>query len=79
MGRYVIRCSIGTEWHIEKDEEWIPACAAKAPLRNAPRMGRKCSGALKNTSHLGQKDARDKRVGRMAELRQRDGECTTLN
>jgi hypothetical protein len=25
-------------------------------------MGRKCSGALKNTSHLGQKDARDKRA-----------------
>jgi hypothetical protein len=25
-------------------------------------MGKKCSGALKNTSHLGQKDARDKRA-----------------
>jgi hypothetical protein len=25
-------------------------------------MGIKCSGALKNTSHLGQKDARDKRA-----------------
>jgi len=42
--------------------EWVSAFAAKAPLRNAPRIGKKCSGALKNTSHLGQKDARDKRA-----------------
>src|SRR5450756_2210684 len=31
-----------------------------APLRSAPRIGKKCSGAMKDTSHLGQKDARDK-------------------
>jgi hypothetical protein len=35
---------------------------SEAPLRSTPRMGIKCSGALKNTSHLGQKDARDKRA-----------------
>src|SRR5450830_1034961 len=34
----------------------------ETPLRSAPRIGKKCSGALKNTSHLGQKDARDKRA-----------------
>src|SRR5450830_1994696 len=54
----------GTRW-----TRWIPTCAAKAPLRSTPRMGVKCSGALKNTSHLGQKDARDKRARGEAPLR----------
>src|SRR5450756_1314953 len=41
----------------------------RTPLRSTPRMGVKCSGALKNTSHLGQKDARDKRARGEAPLR----------
>jgi len=32
------------------------------PSEVPPRIEKKCSGALKNTSHLGQKDARDKRA-----------------
>ena len=31
VGRYVIRCSIGTKWYIDKDKGWIPACAESAP------------------------------------------------
>jgi hypothetical protein len=31
-------------------EDWIPACAAKAPLRSAPRMGIKCSGAWEKSA-----------------------------
>src|SRR5450830_1927650 len=56
-----------------RSKDWIPACTAERHshctnmqntlgYKSAARMGKKCSGALKNTSHLGQKDARDKRA-----------------
>src|SRR5450756_1291764 len=75
-----------------RSKDWIPACTAERHshctnmqntlgYQSAPRIGKKCSGALKNTSHLGQKDARDKRAqgndGQSAfcRPRERGGRC----
>src|SRR5450756_1299612 len=75
-----------------RSKDWIPACTAARHshctnmqntlgYQSAPRIGKKCSGALKNTSHLGQKDARDKRAqgndGQSAfcRPRERGGRC----
>jgi hypothetical protein len=75
----VIRCSIGTWWYIGQDKGWIPAYAeehhshwkemlVRSTPQNAPRIEKKCLGALHRKAR-----------GGMTELRQRDGECTTLN
>jgi hypothetical protein len=63
----VIRCSLAKGGTSDKMKGWIPAYA-----ESTPRIEKKYSGdevpspraplALKNTSHLGQKDARDKRA-----------------
>jgi hypothetical protein len=41
VGRHVIRCSIGTEWYIDKGIGWIPAFA-----ESTPRLTLKGSGGI---------------------------------